>query len=73
MKVREAKKPIMRKIAFSLIGIFVAGLIIRIVLFFMGLTPPRLISHIINYTVIAAILTYSGMQVYYKIKKHKFL
>jgi hypothetical protein len=73
--IQKAKKPRnkLKTFAFCLMGIFIGGLALRVILFFFGVEIHGIYSHAINYPIVGAILIYSGLQVYYKTKKHRLL
>ena len=70
---QEQKRNKMKTFAFGLLGIFLGGLALRIILFFIGIHPQGFYSHAINYPIVGSILIYAVLQAYYKTKKHRFL
>ena len=73
--IQKSKKPRnkLKTFAFCLMGVFLGGFVFRMILFFLGIQIHGFYSHAINYPIVASILIYMGLQVYYKIKKHRFL
>lgn len=63
----------LKTFAFCLLGIFLGGLALRLILFFLGVEVHGIYSHAINYPIVASIIIYSGLQVYYYTKKHRLL
>ena len=73
--IQKAKKPRnkMKTFAFCLLGIFLGGLALRLILFFAGAEIHGLYSHMINYPIVASILTYTILEICYYSKKHRLL
>ena len=73
--MRQEHKPRnkMKTFAFILLGIFLIGLALRIILFFAGIHTKGIYSHAINYPILGSLIVYTILQVYYKTKKHRFL